>query len=85
MAGLNPTDKPSTFQQRVSIVAGKATMTFGPCLNDRTYQVVTNTGLAGGEWLPASGSTVNNGTERIFTEGSVTNGKSFYRVKITPP
>ncbi|MBX3740966.1 MAG: choice-of-anchor D domain-containing protein [Akkermansiaceae bacterium] len=84
VAGMNPTDRTSTFTCRVDKSGTYPKAIFGPCLNNRTYEVWSSTSL-NGDWAPAVGSTTAIGTQRTFTDSDASGTKRFYRVKIIRP
>ncbi|RYD33566.1 MAG: choice-of-anchor D domain-containing protein, partial [Verrucomicrobiaceae bacterium] len=84
VAGLIPTDPTSTFTCRVDKSGTFPKAIYGPCLNNRTYEVWSSTSL-NGDWAPASGSTATSGAQRTFTDNNGSGTKRFYRVKITLP
>jgi uncharacterized delta-60 repeat protein len=84
VAGMIPTDRTSTFTCRVDKSGTHPKAIFGPCLNNRTYEVWSSTSL-NGDWAPASGGTTAVGTQRTFTDSNASGTKRFYRVKITRP
>ncbi len=84
VAGMIPTNRTSAFTCRVDTSGAQPRAIFGPCLNDRTYEVWTSTTL-NGDWTLASGSITVNGTQRTFTDSDTSATKRFYRVKIIRP
>lgn len=84
VAGMIPTDRTSTFTCRVDKSGTHPKAIFGPCLNNRTYEVWSSTSL-NGDWAPAVGSTTAIGTQRTFTDSDASGTKRFYRVKIIRP
>lgn len=84
VAGLNPTNRTSRFQQRVENSGGSSHVIFSPRLADRTYEVWNSTTLDN-DWALTPGTSADNGTERTFTDSNPSNPKRFYRVKIIRP
>ncbi len=84
VAGMIPTDPSSTFTCRVDKSGTHPKAIFGPCLNNRNYEVWTSTSLTG-NWVLATGTTEVNGTQRTFTDADGSATKRFYRVKIIRP
>jgi uncharacterized delta-60 repeat protein len=84
VAGLIPTDRTSTFTCRVDKSGSQPKVVFGPCLNNRNYEVWSSNTL-NGDWALAVGTTATVGTQQTFTDSNPSAAKRFYRVKITLP
>jgi hypothetical protein len=84
VAGLIPTDRTSTFTCRVDKSGSQPKVVFGPCLNNRNYEVWSSNTL-NGDWALAVGTTATVGTQQTFTDSNPSAAKRFYRVKITFP
>ena len=89
IAGLNPLDPNSRFLVNIAVVPSQSVqqrVMFSPRLSDRTYTVKYCTDLLTGTWQPLTTATqTDNGTQRIVTDTSATEGRKFYRIEITKP
>lgn len=87
-AGIIPNNPLSRFLLRIAPVpgqAGRKDLIFSPRLMDRTYQVKSNTGLAG-PWLPLGSFTTSDAADqRTVTDLDATGARKFYHVEITKP
>jgi hypothetical protein len=88
-AGLIPTDALSRFLLRVEPVAGQPThkrLIFSPRFDDRTYDILTSTTLAGDSWTALTGGTVSDDdTERTVIDPNASEKEKFYRVQVSKP
>jgi len=89
IAGLNPTDRSSSFRVSVQAVSGQPgqrQVVFSPTLSDRTYTVYYKTSLTDTTWTPLTGATqADNGQQRTVTDTNATGKTKFYRVMIGKP
>ena len=89
IAGLNPTDRSSSFRVSVQAVSGQPgqkQIVFSPTLSDRTYTVYYKTSLTDAAWAPLTGATqVDTGQQRTVTDINAVGKTKFYRVMISKP
>jgi len=89
IAGLVPTDPQSFFSLAIQPVAGapaQRRLVFGPCLPDRTYQILASRTLLPGSWSEPTGIVVEqDGDQRTATDMDAADASRFYRVEIVKP